>query len=368
MRPGPGSRRVGQGPSRRPAGDSSRSACSARTNPSAGSARSRRPGPARGRRAARRAAAGASSLPAPRVPPPRRSRLPSLPPTCRARIVPGSGRCAQGPPAQRRPTATSCGRTPDTDLAEAGAQVLAALLELGVALGKRHEPVDGRLQLGHGLGIVGILVRVGEVGQAQVGEPEALDDLHDLGPPVRLAVDIAALPADGRPPVVEQDMRVLRLGLAVAVHLVDHDMAAGPEHAQHLGKDRDAGRRSDGASSRHRPCRTSRPRRRGDARPSRRSGRRRDRPGPPRRPSRAPGSRRCRRSRRGRGGRRGGTGRTNRRRSPRRGRGRRRGRRGPPSGRSRSSPVQPGRAWTGCRAEPPGPYHRWWTSGLTRSS
>ena len=128
-------------------------------------------------------------------------------------------------------------RAPHPDVPKALPQLLAALLELEVTVGEPDETVDGRLQLGHGLGIVGILVRVGEVGQAQVSEPEALDDLHDLGPPVGLPVDIAALPADGRPPMVEQDVRGLRLGLAVAVHLVDHEAAARPEHAQHLGKD-----------------------------------------------------------------------------------------------------------------------------------
>ena len=74
--------------------------------------------------------------------------------------------------------------------------------------------------------------------QAQVREPEALDDGDDLGAAVGLPVDLALEPVDGGPPVVQQDVGHLLGGLAVAVHLVDDHVPARAEDAQHLREDR----------------------------------------------------------------------------------------------------------------------------------
>ena len=60
----------------------------------------------------------------------------------------------------------------------------------------------------------------------------------DRRPLVRLAVDLARRPAHRRPPVVQEDVGQLRLGLVVAVHLVDDEVAAGTQDPQHLGEDR----------------------------------------------------------------------------------------------------------------------------------
>jgi len=89
-----------------------------------------------------------------------------------------------------------------------------------VPVGEHNVPVDRRLKLGRGLRIVGVFVRIGEIDDPQVGEPEALDDLDDRPPFVGLPVHLAAESVHGRPPMVQEDVRGLGLGLAVAVHLV----------------------------------------------------------------------------------------------------------------------------------------------------
>ena len=145
------------------------------------------------------------------------------------RRAPDDGRSA---PADRH----ELGRAADADLPEPRPQGLAARLEVRVSFGEHNVPVDRRLQLGRRLRIVGVFVRVGQVDDPQVGEPEALDNLHDPRPFVGLPVNLAVEPVHGRPPVVQEHVRGLGLGLAVAVHLVDDEVAAGAKDAQHLGQ------------------------------------------------------------------------------------------------------------------------------------
>jgi hypothetical protein len=78
---------------------------------------------------------------------------------------------------------------------------------------------------------MGILVGVREIDDAQICEARAPDDLRPL---VGLPVHLAADPVHARPPVVQEDVRRLGLGLAVAVHFVDDEVATPTNDAEHL--------------------------------------------------------------------------------------------------------------------------------------